>query len=154
MAKTAEISREIKEEISGNGDWFAGVETTDNQIPRVSIGDPAKEKPDSATKILARLEGVYEGTTSEMIEGQQRLLHQILCREPVKGSPRVAMWGNAQVDNSIPCLEPGTKVSLSYLGEKSLSKGRRMKMINLTFPANAKKRPNPYAQHVDGDVPF
>jgi hypothetical protein len=148
------MAKDTTKESAQSSDWFDGSETTDNQLPRVSIGDPSEEKPDSATKILAGLEGTYEGTTSELIDGKPRLLHQILCRVPHQGKPRVALWGNAQIDNSLPCLVPGTKVSFSFQGKRKLQKGKTMKMINLTFPANAIKRPNPFLRNVDEDAAF
>jgi hypothetical protein len=128
-----------------SGDWFDGAETTDNQLPRVAIGDPSD--PANAGKdtvILTSLEGTYEGTTSEMIDKKQRLLHQVLCRAPINGRERVAVWGNAQIDNSLPCLVPPCKVSFSYVGKRGLKGGKTMKTINVTYPANTQKRPNPF----------
>ena len=127
-------------------EWFGDVETTVSDLPRFAMGDPAKDDDPEASIALMQVEGVYEDTLMERIEGKARYLHQIRTRKPIKeDQPRILLWGNAQIDNVLPTLAPGTKVRISYQGVQKLKGKRTMKQIRVEFPANVKRRLSPFA---------
>lgn len=137
-----------------SGDWFGNRETSSNQLPRYGIGDPNANGVDDPDKILMTLEGTYEDSSVEMVKDKLRLIHRIAGRTLVGGSPRIEIWGSAAIDKVMPTLLPGTKVRLTYLGERKI-KGQKnpMKDIRLEFPADAKRRPNPFAPKGE-QIPF
>ena len=127
-------------------DWFEGRETATNDLPRYGIGDPTDPEVEHPDKVLVSFEGVYEDTSAEMISEKVRLVHRMKCRTLMGGHPRIEIWGNIGIDKVLPTLAPGTRIRLLYIGKIKV-KGRKqpMKDIRVEFPADAKRRPNPFA---------
>lgn len=123
-------------------DFFGNDETVSSDLVRYAInGDGVAE---GNTPTLEMLEGVYEDSIEQIVEGKARLLHQIKPRDPIDGNIRILVWGNHQLDSSLPTLTPGTKVRITYKGKRQLKGGRTLKEIEVIFPAKTVRRPSPF----------
>lgn len=155
MAKNNEEMKSDKNVAAA--DAWLGSDVARGDLPRYAIGDPslAPEPGKQGTPTLLSIEATYEATVAQTIEGKTRLLHRVRARKPLngEGDGRIYLWGNAQVDQVLPTLPPGTPFRATYLGRRGLSKGRSMKQITVEFPASTIQVPNKFSAH-GGDVPF
>lgn len=121
-----------------SADNFLG-EAESAEFQRFSIGDGS----DGTHKML---EGVYRHTIEEWDakNGKPRFLHAIELREPIAGVTSCLVWGNHALDKNLPTLKAGTKVRLTYKGERKLDKGHRMKEIDIQVPKGTERIPNPF----------
>jgi hypothetical protein len=121
------------------------------------MGDPGEKDVEDPSVILVTVRGHYEMTRVEMIEGKRRLLHQLRVPEPLKGSERILVWGNSQIDSALPTFPPGTKVRMTYQG-RTRTRGRKrpLKQIRVEWPSSVKCIPNPFLEESSQseDVPF
>jgi hypothetical protein len=120
-------------------DFFAGQETVSSDLPRYAIGGEGENA-------LTMIEGLYEDSRVEIIDGKKRISHQIQPREPINGAKRVLLWGNYQIDAALPVLSPGTKVRITFMGKKKIKGGRTIKEMKVEFAATAARRENPYLE--------
>jgi hypothetical protein len=127
-----------------NDEFFGNEETASSDLPRYAINAEGAGKGETPT--LAMVEGIYEDSICQTIEGKDRLLHQIKPRKPIDGKERILVWGNHQLDSSLPSLAPGTKVRITYKGVRNLKGGRTLKEIEVLFPAKATRRLNPFKE--------
>lgn len=134
---------EASEAATKRDDFFGGEETVAADLPRYAIGDPTKAKPDG-TPILATIDCYYEETQQQVIEGKTRLSHRVRPHRPIEGHKRIILWGNSQIDAVLPCLEPGSKVRLTYMGTRPLRGGKTLKEIEILTAASTKRTTNPY----------
>lgn len=130
--------------VDSGDDFFAGEEVVSSDLPRYAIGDP--DTADDPSKTLKTVEGFYEDTIEESIEGKTRLAHRLLPRSPIDGNKRIILWGNYQLDAALPCLTKGTKVRITYKGTQPMRGGKTLKMIDVQFSAKAERRPHPFRQ--------
>lgn len=139
-SKSNDITKSVN---SGNGadasDWFGGHKTVRSDLPRFAINDPAEGED-----CLKSVEGVYEDSLQETIEGKDRLVHRVLLRQPLNGQERILLWGNYHLDAVLPTLTPGTKFRATYLRKVPIKGGRTLKEITVEFPADAKMRVSPF----------
>ena len=135
-------------------DFFGNEQTASSDLPRFAINDDGKEHS------LTLVQGVYEDSVVATIQGKDRILHQVHVQaaEPagrIEAGKRIFLWGNYDMDQSLPTLTPGTKVRIKFGGKESIGKGRTLKRTPVEFPANAKKRPNPFkVEAKDEPAPF
>lgn len=135
--------------VAEKDDFFGNDAVATSDLPRFSIND------DGEPMSLVKVQGVYEDSVVTEIQGKDRLLHQIKLVEPVadkdgKKHDRIFLWGNYDMDQSLPCLVPGTKVRITFGGKESIGKGKTLKRTPVEYPANATKRRNPFKVKVTG----
>lgn len=131
-------------------DFFGGEEVVSSDLPRYAIGDPSVDNDDG--KILGMVEGTYEDSIEETIEGKVRLAHRLLPRVPVDGNKRILLWGNYQLDAALPTLTRGTKVRITYKGTQPMRGGKTLKIIDVQFSAKAERRQNPFRETLAAQV--
>ena len=118
--------------------FFGNEQTASSDLPRYSINDTGE-------KTLSVVQGVYEDSIATEIKGKIRLLHQIHLSEPIDGKDRIFVWGNFEMDQVLPTLVPGTKIRVKFAGKEKIGGGHTMKRTPVEYPANAKRRANPFA---------
>lgn len=141
-------------------DFFGGEEVARTDLPRVAIGDGETTK--AGTETFKQLQGFYESTVSQMIDGKTRYLHQLRLPKAINPItedmpvPRVLVWGNYTIDQDLPTLPKDTKVRLTYQGIQDRGQGRKQKMIKVEYPASVQRvaNPNQVQSLPDDDVPF
>lgn len=135
-------------------DFFGNEQTARSDLPRYAISEEGKKGA------LQKIQGVYEGTIAIEVKGKQRLLHQVQVAKsepPIEATKdnRIFIWGNYDMDQTLPTLPAGCKMRITYTGKEEIGGGHTLKRTPVEFPANTVKRANPFKVAAkDEPVPF
>lgn len=100
-----------------------------------------------------RVVGEYRGT--KVIKGKFGLSELHILRVTEDGQDyMLGVWGFRSMSKKMAQIPIGTRVRMTYAGEKDVGKGNAMKMATVDIPKGAKRNRLPEPDNTNDGVPF